>query len=421
MDRQYLGARYVPKIYSGSNGSSWDGSSVPYESLTIVTYLGNSYTSRKPVPVGIDISNEEYWVCTGNYNAQVEEYREEVAQISDVVNGDRYIVITDSYGSTYANTEGDEHTLYDYLRDALGRTADNLIAQSYGGCGFVKTYQGKNFLSNFTDYSSAVSQSFRNTVTKIIVAAGRNDYESSIDAVLSAIGSFVTYCKANYPNATVYCMYIANGNGIWNGTKAQLKNVFYAFNQCMKVGAIYISGGEAILKRTELMASDGIHPNSDGKKYLGYYMAEGIVTGNCCVNYADVTTPLADHNKWQYVDLPTIALKSKMANNCITLELPRLTSIHFNTAFTPDTSTNLILGGYTANKNFYVFEDDITLPCRLDFKDVSGNPLPKVSGALYLDTSDDLHIRIYENPSASQISDVIVMSDGCVTIPTSLA
>lgn len=76
--RQYIGARYVPKIFNNPNGSAEWIKETSYEALTIVTYLGNSYTSKKPVPVNTDITNSEYWVITGNYNAQVEEYRKEV-------------------------------------------------------------------------------------------------------------------------------------------------------------------------------------------------------------------------------------------------------------------------------------------------------------------------------------------------------
>ena len=68
----YVGHRYVPKIMG-----EWDNQ-IQYEGLSIVTYKGTSYTSKKYVPVGIDISNEDFWVITGNYNAQVETYRRDV-------------------------------------------------------------------------------------------------------------------------------------------------------------------------------------------------------------------------------------------------------------------------------------------------------------------------------------------------------
>lgn len=75
---QYIGARYVP-IFGRVNEDSitWDNNA-PYEPLTIVLYQGNSYTSRQYVPAGIEITNEQYWANTGNYNAQVEQYRQEV-------------------------------------------------------------------------------------------------------------------------------------------------------------------------------------------------------------------------------------------------------------------------------------------------------------------------------------------------------
>ena len=71
---QYIGARYVPLF---ADPIEWDKTK-QYEPLTIVTNNGNSYTSKQFVPTGIDITNEEFWVLTGNYNAQIEQYRKEV-------------------------------------------------------------------------------------------------------------------------------------------------------------------------------------------------------------------------------------------------------------------------------------------------------------------------------------------------------
>src|SRR5699024_10706654 len=70
--------RYVPKVMG-----EWDKTET-YEGLSIVTNKGTSYTSKKRVPKGIDILNEEYWVVTGNYNAQIEEYRKDVRNIKEL-------------------------------------------------------------------------------------------------------------------------------------------------------------------------------------------------------------------------------------------------------------------------------------------------------------------------------------------------
>lgn len=73
---QYIGARYVPLF---ANPLEWDREK-SYEPLTIVYHAGNSYTSRQFVPAGTDITNEAFWAITGNYNAQIEQYRAEVKQ-----------------------------------------------------------------------------------------------------------------------------------------------------------------------------------------------------------------------------------------------------------------------------------------------------------------------------------------------------
>ena len=76
----YVGHRYVPKVMG-----EWDKAET-YEGLSIVTNEGTSYTSKKRVPKGIDILNEEYWVVTGNYNAQIEEYRKDVRELEKDMN-----------------------------------------------------------------------------------------------------------------------------------------------------------------------------------------------------------------------------------------------------------------------------------------------------------------------------------------------
>lgn len=75
--REYIGARYVPVMANPIEWSDTRG----YEPLTIVTHGGNSYTSMQTVPPGIDISNTNFWALTGNYNAQIEQYRQETEEV----------------------------------------------------------------------------------------------------------------------------------------------------------------------------------------------------------------------------------------------------------------------------------------------------------------------------------------------------
>ena len=78
--REYIGSRYVP-IFGRKGEQSWNwDNNAPYEPLTVVSYNGNSYTSRQYVPAGLGTPDTLpfYWAETGNYNTQIEEYRREV-------------------------------------------------------------------------------------------------------------------------------------------------------------------------------------------------------------------------------------------------------------------------------------------------------------------------------------------------------
>ena len=74
--KQYIGARYVPVLFG-----EWD-SKIPYSPLTIVMYKNNSYTSKKPVPAGIDIADTNYWALTGNFNGAVIENSSKIADLT---------------------------------------------------------------------------------------------------------------------------------------------------------------------------------------------------------------------------------------------------------------------------------------------------------------------------------------------------
>ena len=76
--REYIGSRYVPIFgRKGETTIEWDNLA-PYEPLTVVTHAGTSYVSRQYVPKGIDILNENYWIHWSDFNAQIEQYRQEV-------------------------------------------------------------------------------------------------------------------------------------------------------------------------------------------------------------------------------------------------------------------------------------------------------------------------------------------------------
>ena len=110
---QYVGARYVPLF---AEPLEWDNTKA-YEPLTIVLHQGNSYTSRQYVPVGVDITNESFWAKTGNYSAQVEQYRQEVKAFDSRITANANAIETETTNRTAAVTaemkraQGVEQTL----------------------------------------------------------------------------------------------------------------------------------------------------------------------------------------------------------------------------------------------------------------------------------------------------------------------
>lgn len=91
MAMQYIGARYVPIVYTNPDDSSanWKAN-VPYEPLTIVVDNGDSYTSKKAVPdnIGEPADNPEYWVKTGDFNASLLALQNEVHSIETKIGAD---------------------------------------------------------------------------------------------------------------------------------------------------------------------------------------------------------------------------------------------------------------------------------------------------------------------------------------------
>lgn len=99
INRQYVGARYVPKIMGEWNKT------LQYEALSVVTYMGNSFTSKVPVPANVEINNTNYWVNTANYNAQVEEYRKVTLETKELANNTNTDLQTFKKNQTNTNNE----------------------------------------------------------------------------------------------------------------------------------------------------------------------------------------------------------------------------------------------------------------------------------------------------------------------------
>ena len=112
--REYVGARYVPIVVG-----EWDNSKT-YEPLMVVIHEGNSYVSRQYVPTGIDIQNEQYWIESANYNAQVDAYRKEVQAFNGRITANATAIDAEK-----TRAKGAEQTLQDGINTNATKITEN--------------------------------------------------------------------------------------------------------------------------------------------------------------------------------------------------------------------------------------------------------------------------------------------------------
>ena len=144
--REYIGARYVPLFgRTGEDSIVWDNTGT-YEPLTVVLYQGNSYTSRQYVPIGIDITNTDYWAETGSYNAQVEQYRNEVLSFDNRITTNASAISDVNDALPIADFD-DINTVKNYIDDNISNVSadvstlsDILPASAFSNVNTVKNY-----------------------------------------------------------------------------------------------------------------------------------------------------------------------------------------------------------------------------------------------------------------------------------------
>lgn len=221
-NRQYIGARYVPKFYEGSNGNNWEGGK-KYEPLTVVTYLQDSYTSKIPVPntVGDPAHNPKYWAHTGAYNAQVEQYRQQLIN-GQIGNGE---YDPDISPVSYADDFNFDEAFLNHSTSETVETDDEcptpiIVAQKQVTYNDPDGTADENFKFPVSQYNEAVLQGYSANAHEAITQNFTNIYSTVKHRVAGIVGACCFGGRMRMPklaDAPAMATYGGNKGAIYDG------------------------------------------------------------------------------------------------------------------------------------------------------------------------------------------------------------
>ena len=336
--REYIGARYVPVF---ANPPEWNDTR-GYEPLTIVLHEGNSFTSTQYVPSGVDIKNTEYWLETGNWNAQIEAYRQEVlrfdgriTQNADGIKANMTAIADEATARASADTalqqliESEEtarkaadtelaNRMNDFermtpLENEKGRHAvfigDSFMAPStsypqklayfvsqllgwtmhnyaVGGTGWYdEGGAGKNFLHQLEDSVTKITVP-ADQVSYVVIGGGFNDWNDPTPLNYSQLynAALNTVVKAHqlYRNAEIVCIPMMFRN---YGVDTHMHDLYSAI-----VAGINASNTPVKLITNAYMWQlafknvDGVHPTTELYKIMAEYVCSWILGGGVKVD-----------------------------------------------------------------------------------------------------------------------------------------
>ena len=299
VSQTYTGMRYVPIIgRRGESSAAWDNTA-PYEPLTIVTYSNESYTSRQYVPAGVAITNTDYWVKTGAYNAQIAELQDAlpIAQFDSENTVKDYV---DELASFIPATDFDnDNTVKAYIdgfADLLPSSAFDSVNTVRGAINEVKD------VLPFTDFDDT------NTVKKYI------DDNLGLSTLLPS-SSFsntntvekLIKSRAGFNGANIMCVNDSWGSsGVYDVTKPYLQMVCEALNANyidLHQGSTGFITGNNYLTRIQTWCTN----NADQVPFVNYMFIQGSIN-DYSETISDIRTAINNLITWVKANMPNTTM-----------------------------------------------------------------------------------------------------------------
>lgn len=287
----YVGMRYVP-ILDGE----WD-STKTYEPLTVVSYMGDSYTSRTFVAAGILPTNSQYWAATGNYNAQVEQYRQEVMTFNDRINANadaianinskNILLITDSFGDP--TEDFDPYTVI--AQGWYNSTGHKLDYLAVSGLSFGNQQNAFNATYRITNFANNQSAETRADYGLVAVCLGTNDQVQETANIQNGITSAFAAIRSLYPNARPVLLFTNNPSPTLVSQRLDTIRTYEemaARNSVPYKHKMSLCGWGTNMQQGD---SRGVHPNKSGSIILAQCLMSLLFDGDYTVINSQTLTP----------------------------------------------------------------------------------------------------------------------------------
>ena len=327
--REYIGARYIPLF---ADPIDWDIDS-SYEPLTVVKYQGASYVSKRSVPEGIELLNTDYWILWADYNAQLEQYRQEVlafdGRITDLEEGlpvtsyDENATVADAIADALALLPGTDYTSESTVSDAIEAVDSKIRTEAYffgDSWGYGEAgnqwqpivcqqlhlnrnnycIQGSGFITSGTDGKTiyekinSVEVENPNSVALVVVCALTNDMGNSSatpSTVSTGVKNTCTLLKTKFPRAKIllvpnYRRYetMPANNNIWVYLTQMI-------NGALESGVCVASDSINWLRtHPGYWNPDNIHLINNGYQFWGGCIVNTIIGNNALLSPIDISS-----------------------------------------------------------------------------------------------------------------------------------
>lgn len=287
--RQYIGARYVPKFYENSDGTPEWRSGVIYEPLTIVTWNGNSYTSKKVVPasVGNPSDNSAYWVATGTYNEQVEQYRQETQAVAErmdelptelITKKRAFLLQCDSLGIGIISSGNTGLGWRKYFKNHYGSIYDVYTTENVPGsigAGITGFNSTNKHITNlrWTVENELGPAGKLNDITDLVVLSGTNDAAYG-NGLYDAIIEFITYARSVFKNKDLRIVI-----GCCAHRAFDTRGVAQIYERACRDAGVEFAYDLLNIFASVNYNSDGTHYTQAGYDKTTPYICEYIITG----------------------------------------------------------------------------------------------------------------------------------------------